>query len=115
MSGCETQELTATVTLSFEACKEHGHGRMTSAMMESGGAPVMAIVDGILGMVEESLAQFAADYPSLTSLNGWDTLPERAQRHLAKLLARDVMLSKVAERDYNVAGAGALLTLPMLD
>lgn len=113
MPPCDTDDVDVNVTLTYNVCRDHGHGRMTSATMESNGVPVMEIIDAMFGLIEETLTQFADSYPGLLNLDGWDDLPERAQKHLAALVANDLMLTKVAERDYHTSMVGAMLQFPM--
>ena len=115
--ACDWQEATANIEMTFDICADHGQTRPTSAAVHFEGVDVDALVSSTFSALEQTLSKVLGDYPDLAAITQKDypdvgVLPERAQEHLAKLLAHQYLLMKVAARDYPAHVVSGMLTMP---
>lgn len=125
MSECEREERKASVDMTFVGCAEHGHFEAESLAIDSSRLDPMDVADTLFSAIEEMIVAHISHHPEIASLltqeHKWEwsespeQLPDRAQKQLAKLLAHQLMLSRVASRGYARMVESAVLSFPRSD
>lgn len=114
--SCEREERTATVEMTFDVCKEHMESHVSSAALHAEGMDPMAVADALMSLIEETVTYRMAEYPPLRLLvtSEWEgeSLPERAQKQIVALAARDYMTNSIASRAYHEGQVGAVMEMP---
>lgn len=117
--GCDHIEVDASINMTFEVCRTHGQAQPKGGYINSPGVNLMLVADTALAALEHGLATIVGEYPDLLAMaqtdydDGFGPLPERAHAHIARLLAHQLLLDKVKDRDYaNGRLESAMLTLP---
>lgn len=123
MSDCEKVEVTASIIMTFEGCREHGHIEPTSGYLEAPGVPIPSVIDSALMVIVETIAGELVKTPHVQNLIGFkhdwswaegeEELPDRAKRRIVRLVAQQMLLEKVANAEYIRDVSMASLTLPM--
>lgn len=121
---CELVKREVEVTLEFEGCLDHQEFRPTGGRILSHGVPTGLYVDGVLGVMEEAISHEVAEHPKVQRLlshriEGLDGdsygLEDRTKRLLLKLLAHQLMLGRVANREYQTGSVSMATSLPLGD
>lgn len=126
MSECERIERQGSVSMTFVGCAEHGDFTAESLMIDfSSGVNPLDAADVMFSAIEEivvvELVKHRKVQGLLTEEHMWqwsedpEPLPERAQKQVARLLANQMMLGRVAGREYGRAIESVTLSLPRLD
>lgn len=125
MSECERVERKASVEMTFVGCADHGHFEAESLSIDSSQIDPMEVADTLFSAIEEMIVVHISGHPDvaklLTEEHKWEwsetaeQLPERAQKQVAKLLAHQLMLSRVASRGYGRVVESAVLSIPRSD
>lgn len=111
---------TVSVSLDFEIVNDKI--QPTSGGAQLNGVPTGIVCDTLLTVMEELLFHEVAEIPKVQKLlefspvaredgSPWP-LEERTQRLVVKLLAHQMLLSRVASRKYAGAATSARLSLP---
>lgn len=122
MSECERIERKVSLTLEYVGCAEHGHMEASDATLSSGGIDPFQVADDALSVLEESVAFRLMEEQAITNLLSYqyewawssevEELPDRAKKRVAKLLAQQFLLSRVAGRGYQRNTRSELLRFP---
>lgn len=119
---CEKKTRIVQVTMEFEGCEEHGDFVANSGTIRSNGISTGLYVDTLFGIIENAITHEIEDVPMVKELLAYEAegrsgemygLEERTKQLLLKLLAHQLMLSRVASRDYQTRGRSLATTLPM--
>jgi hypothetical protein len=118
-----TEKRAVQVSMDFESRGENVYA--VSASAELGGVPTGVVCDTLLGIMEELIFHEVAEMPSVQELLSFSPvmaqdgtpypLEDRTKRLVTKLLAHQMMLSRVAGRKYVTGGTSARLALPYSD
>lgn len=116
---CVTEEVESSITMTFNVCRTHGRSDPIGGTIEANSVGLNAITDVALDAIIHALSMVVGDYPALLSLvttdydDGHGPLPERAHKHLARLLAHEYLMRKMRTRGYATGRMeSALMTLP---
>ena len=111
------EERTASMTVAFQP--HNGTWRPSSGSVEMNGVPAGAALDSFLNAMEESLTYELEGIPQVAMLlSGYDfdgelvPLEDRTRRLMLKLLAHQVLLSRVASRAYQQSSVSIATSLP---
>lgn len=118
---CDETFHRVTISMDFKGCPEHETFQVIGGSMDLGVVDSFDVVDATFGAMEEVIGQRLVQLPEVRELIGWKythngspevSLEERTQRLLVKLLAHQLMLSRVAGREYSTSSRSAMLTIP---
>lgn len=125
MSDCEKVEITASIITTFNGCRNHGHFTPSSGYLEAPGVPIPMVIDAALMVIVETVSAEVVKVGKVQSLlsyeaewewaSGREQLPDRAKRRLVRLMAKQLLLEKVASGDFIRDVSMASLNLPMND
>lgn len=115
--ACEREERSANVEMSFDVCKEHMESNPLSVALHADGVDPMVVAESLMSLIEETATYRLAEYPPLRLLitSEWDgeVLPERAQKHIVSLAAREYMVHMIRDRSYHTGQQAAIMELPI--
>lgn len=111
-----------TVTVTMEFVERHGEVVPSGGSAELSGVPTGMVADTMFGVIEELIFHEVADIPAVQELISFSPcsdddgtpypLEDRTKSLVIKLLAHQMMLSRVAPRAYRRDTRSSRLSLP---
>lgn len=121
---CEETLHRVIISMDFKGCAQHDMFSPIGGSVETGVVDSFDICDSMFGVIEELIGHRLMALSEVKELIAWKythngspevPLEERTQRLLVKLLAHQLMLSRVAGREYKTTSRSAMLSIPRSD